>query len=118
MAALQLFLLWATAFLLCHGDDNVTESTNQTLEVIQPAPVQECTDPKKVFLQCGHSCQTCENPNPPFCPLVCTSGCFCKPGFFPDKAGNCVDEDACQGNVMFNVSSIGFGLLSNLRDGR
>ncbi|VDL82546.1 unnamed protein product [Nippostrongylus brasiliensis] len=56
----------------------------------------------EVFKQCGTACEpSCENPNP----MVCTKNCIvnvcqCKPGFFRNANGECVetciDEKTCK----------------------
>ncbi|GBM98796.1 Zonadhesin [Araneus ventricosus] len=54
--------------------------------------------PNEEFKECGLPCQiTCDNlgiPAPP-CPLPCTRGCFCKPGFVRNRDGNCVRPSLC-----------------------
>ncbi|WKY12434.1 hypothetical protein Q1695_003765 [Nippostrongylus brasiliensis] len=59
-----------------------------------PRCVPEPTCPaNEVFKQCGTACEpSCENPNP----MVCTKNCIvnvcqCKPGFFRNANGECVE---------------------------
>ncbi|CAL1267801.1 unnamed protein product [Larinioides sclopetarius] len=50
------------------------------------------------FKECGLPCQiTCDNLGIPAaaCPIPCTRGCFCKPGFVRNRDGNCVRPSLC-----------------------
>ncbi|XP_073513669.1 serine protease inhibitor swm-1-like [Phyllobates terribilis] len=62
--------------------------------------VKDCCSGNTVYDKCGNNCgKTCEDaahPNSPaMCATVCSSGCFCKPGYVLNNSGECVLPRHC-----------------------
>ncbi|KAF9964353.1 hypothetical protein BGZ70_006575 [Mortierella alpina] len=69
-----------------------------------PAPTRKVKTCRKneVYNSCGSACPiTCENINnmPRVCTLNCVPGCFCAPGLFRRKDGQCVKEFKCKAST-------------------
>lgn len=64
---------------------------------------EQCTNPpvcnreREFYNHCGTVCPlTCDNyQNPPGCPKICKSGCFCEEGYVRDENWNCVKPETC-----------------------
>ncbi|XP_073513667.1 mucin-5B-like [Phyllobates terribilis] len=61
---------------------------------------EDCCSGNTVYDDCGNNygktCEDAAHPNSPaMCAAVCSSGCFCKPGYVLNNSGECVLPEDC-----------------------